>query len=232
MSDSTLSQVRPVDAAGASVPAFRVYLFDVDGTLTDSAADICGAIQTVLEQCPPKQPVDQAFLQRYIGFHLIELFSDLFPGMSSGEIDNLICEYRKVYPSREHKATKLYPGVLNVISRLGGRKSTATTKGTPTTRMVLEKFGLLPYFDHVQGTDGFPSKPAPDVIFKSLEFFGARPEDCLLIGDAAPDMEAGRRAGVKTCAVTYGYGDLKVMARWEPDYWIDSLSQLTLPQII
>ena len=50
------------------------------------------------------------------------------------------------------------------LAALGGRKSTATTKGTPTTRAVLEQFGLIQYFDHVQGTDGFPYKPAPDVI--------------------------------------------------------------------
>ena len=99
--------------------------------------------------------------------------------------------------------------------KLGGRKSTATTKGTPTTRIVLERFGLLPYFDHVQGTDGFPAKPNPDVIFKALEGLGASPADCLFVGDSPADMEAAHRAGVKSCAVTYGYGqreDLGEMA--------------------
>jgi HAD superfamily hydrolase (TIGR01549 family) len=116
--------------------------------------------------------------------------------------------------------------VAEALARLGGRKSTATTKGTPTSRAVLEQFGLLPYFDHVQGTDGFPSKPEPHVILKSIEIFGARPEDCLMVGDSAPDMEAGRRAGVKTCAVRYGYGDPAEMAKWQPDYWIDNLGEL------
>ena len=105
-------------------------------------------------------------------------------------------------------------------------KSTATTKGTPTTRIVLEQFGLLPYFAHVQGTDGFPCKPNPDVILKSLEVFKADPEDCLMIGDSAPDMEAGRRAGVKICGVRYGYGNIDQMAAFEPDYWIDDIRQL------
>jgi HAD superfamily hydrolase (TIGR01549 family) len=113
-----------------------------------------------------------------------------------------------------------------MLASLEGRKSTATTKGTPTTRAVLEQFGLLPYFDHVQGTDGFPAKPEPDVILVSLKGLGARVEDCLLVGDSAADMEAGRRAGVRTCAVRYGYGDLKEMQRWEPDYWIDSPVEL------
>ena len=68
--------------------------------------------------------------------------------------------------------TKVYPGVLEALAALPGRKSTATTKGTPTTRIVLELFGLLPFFDHVQGTDGFPAKPEPDVIFAALEGIG------------------------------------------------------------
>lgn len=207
------------------IPAFPVYLFDVDGTLVDSAEDICGAIRTVLSNTP-RAHVDDTFLKRYIGYHLIELFGDLFPEMSAGEIDTLVCEYRTVYPTRGHQSTRLYPGVLETIPLLPGRKSTATTKGTPTTRIVLEQFGLLHHFSHVQGTDGFPCKPNPDVILKSLEVFEVDPEDCLMIGDSAPDMEAGRRAGVKTCGVRYGYGNIDQMSAFDPDYWIDDIRQL------
>ncbi|HUS06910.1 MAG TPA: HAD-IA family hydrolase [Bryobacteraceae bacterium] len=210
------------------IPAFPVYLFDVDGTLVDSAADICGAIRDVLAKTD-RNDVDDSYLRKFIGHHLIDLFVDLFPGMAVGEIDHLVCEYRAIYPARQHSETRLYPGAMEAIQTLGGRKSTATTKGTPTTRIVLEKFGLLPYFDHVQGTDGFPAKPAPDVILASLKALRVKPEDCLLVGDAAPDMEAGRRAGVKICAVTYGYGDREAMARFEPDYWIDDLRELCAP---
>lgn len=207
------------------IPAFPLYLFDVDGTLVDSASDICGAIQTVLAKTS-QNAVDDSFLKRYIGYHLIDLFQDLFPEKSPAQIEQLIVEYRAVYPARKHAATKLYPGVQEAIAGLGGRKSTATTKGTPTTRIILEMFGLLPYFDHVQGTDGFPSKPEPDVIYASLKTLGVRAEDCLLVGDAAPDMEAGRRAGVKICGVKYGYGNQEAMARFEPDYWISDLREL------
>jgi HAD superfamily hydrolase (TIGR01509 family) len=128
--------------------------------------------------------------------------------------------------------TRLYPGVKETLAALGGRKSTATTKGTPTARIVLEMFGLIEHFDHVQGTDGFPSKPEPDVIFKSLEALGASAGECLLVGDAGPDMEAGRRAGVKTCAVRWGYGNHEEMARWEPDYWIDAPRELVGDRIV
>jgi HAD superfamily hydrolase (TIGR01549 family) len=165
-------------------------------------------------------------LTRYIGLHLLETFGDLLPAATPEEIDELILKYRTIYPARGHKRTKLYPGVHEALSVLPGRKSTATTKGTPTTRTVLELFGLIGYFDHIQGTDGFPHKPAPDVILKSLEFFGVSPADVLFVGDSPADMEAGRRAGVKTAAVTYGYGAREELARWNPDYWVTDLRQL------
>jgi HAD superfamily hydrolase (TIGR01549 family) len=138
----------------------------------------------------------------------------------------LVQDYRSIYPMRGHKETTRYPGVLNALQVLGGRKGTATTKGTPTTRAILEQFELLPYFDHVQGTDGFPCKPAPDVLFRALEALGGKPEDCLFVGDSAADMEAGRRAGVRICAVTYGYGKPEALAKWDPDYWISDLREL------
>jgi HAD superfamily hydrolase (TIGR01509 family) len=207
------------------IPSCPVYLFDVDGTLVDSAADICGAIQGVLAKTS-RNDVPDRFLRTYIGRHLLDLFQDLFPDYSPEQVDALIGDYRAAYPLRNHASTRLYPGVLEALSALKGHKSTATTKGTPTTRVVLELFGLLPHFDHVQGTDGFPAKPAPDVIFKSLEVFGARPADCLFVGDSSADMEAGRRAGVRTCAVRYGYGDHTGMAAFQPDFWIDDLREL------
>jgi phosphoglycolate phosphatase len=205
------------------IPAFPVYLFDVDGTLMDSARDICGAIQEVLVSRGRSQ-ADEAWLRLYIGRHLLDLFLDLdFP---RDQIDGMIADYRQIYLARKHSSTSVFPGVAEALARLDGRKSTATTKGTPTTRAVLEQFGLLANFDHVQGTDGFPAKPEPDVILKSIEVFGVRPEDCLLVGDAPADMEAARRAGVKTCAVRWGYGDPAELARWEPDYWIDHPAEL------
>lgn len=206
---------------------FPVYLFDVDGTLVDSAADICGAVQQVLAPTR-RNDVSDDFLRLYIGRHLLDLFQDLLPELAREQVDQMIADYRRIYLARNHTSTRMYPGVAEALAALPGRKSTATTKGTPTTRSVLEMFGLLPYFDHVQGTDGFPAKPEPDVIFASLKALGANPEDCLLVGDAPTDMEAGRRAGVKTCAVLWGYGRREDMARWEPDYWIEHPSELAL----
>jgi phosphoglycolate phosphatase len=207
------------------VPAFGVYLFDVDGTLVDSAADICGAIQQVLAGTSQNQIPDE-FLRSYIGRHLIDLFNDLFPQESVEQKEVWIQQYREIYPLRKHASTVCFHGVAEVLARLPGKKSTATTKGTPTTRVVLEQFGLLQYFDHVQGTDGFPAKPNPEVIFRALQGLGAEPKDCLFVGDSPADLEAAQRAGVQSCAVTYGYGKRDDLARWNPNYWINYLSEL------
>jgi phosphoglycolate phosphatase len=212
------------------IPRFPVYLFDIDGTILDSAQDICGAVQQVL-LANPCQAVSFDYLKSFIGLHLIDLFQDLFPDLTDERCDALIQQYRTFYHARDHQSTRVFPGVAEGLAALDGRKSTATTKGTPTSRLVLEKFGLLQYFDHVQGTDGFPAKPAPDVIFAALSALGARPEECLFVGDSCADMEAGRRAGVKTCAVHYGYGKHDQLAQLKPDYWVSDLRELAAVKV-
>ncbi|MGA7236806.1 MAG: HAD-IA family hydrolase [Bryobacteraceae bacterium] len=207
------------------IPRFRAYLFDIDGTLLDSALDICGAIQQTLEPtgCGP---LTFEYLRGFIGLHLIDCFGDVLPHYTPEQMDALVQIYRTHYPARGHKLTTIYPGVAEGLAALDARKTTATTKGTNGSRAILEQFGLLPYFNHVQGTDGFPCKPAPDVIHRGIEALGAKPEDCLMVGDAPSDILAGRRAGVKTCAVRYGYGRLEEIAQVEPDYWISDLREL------
>jgi len=209
------------------IPPFPVYLFDIDGTLLDSAPDICAAVQQVLHDNGGGTK-DFAYLKSFVGLHLIDLFQDVFPALDAAEIDQLIKQYRTIYLGRCHRETRLFPGAKETLAVLGGRKSTATTKGTPTTRAVLTQFGLIEHFDHVQGTDGIPYKPAPDVLLAAMAALGARPEECLMVGDSQADMAAGHAAGVKTCAVRYGYGNPAEMARFEPDYWVDDLRALVV----
>ncbi|MCC6263089.1 MAG: HAD-IA family hydrolase [Bryobacterales bacterium] len=208
------------------IPSFPVYLFDVDGTLLESAPDIVGATRQVLEaHGAPPLPFD--YLASFIGKQLRELFVEVFPGVSDDFLEQLAQEYRETYWAREHASTKPYAGVLEGMAALGGRKATATTKSTRTTRTVLTKFGLIDHFEVVQGTDGFPAKPHPDVVFRALEGLGARPEECLFVGDSTSDMAAGRAAGVRLCAVDYGYGNHEEMRRYEPEYWIGDLRELS-----
>lgn len=207
------------------IPRFQLYLFDVDGTLVDSAADICAAVRQALAEAGVDS-LPEDYLRGFIGHHLFDLFREVLPESTLQDHERLLARYRAIYLARRHASTRVYPGVELMLAALGGLKSTATTKSSETARQVLELFGLARYFDHVQGTDGFPSKPAPDVILRSLDRLGVRPENCLLVGDAAPDMEAGRRAGVRTCAVTWGYGDREAMRAHQPDFWVSSPAEL------
>ena len=207
------------------IPRYPVYLFDIDGTLLDSAPDICGAQNEVL-QAAGRASVPFAVLRSYVGRELRAVFGDMLPQASEAEIKQLMQDYTVKYRGRQHAGTRLYPGAREALAGLGGRKSTATTKSTEGTRLVLDHFGLLPFFDHVQGSDGLRYKPAPDVVLAAIQGLGAKPEDCLMVGDSTADMEAGRRAAVKICAVRYGYGDAGELAKWEPDYWVSDLREL------
>jgi HAD superfamily hydrolase (TIGR01509 family) len=211
-----------------NIRSFPVYLFDIDGTLLDSATDICGAVQHVISATgiPTARPIDFLYLKSFIGLHLNACFSEVFPHCTAEDREKLVADYRSTYLGRGHQHTRVYPGVVEGLAQLGGRKSTATTKGTPTTRAILEQFGLLPFFDSVQGTDGFPCKPAPDVILTALSALGAKPEDCLMVGDSPADVAAAQAAGVKVCVTTYGYGNQEELKQANPDYWISDLREL------
>jgi HAD superfamily hydrolase (TIGR01509 family) len=207
------------------IKRYAGYIFDVDGTLVDSAEDICSAIQGVLVGAG-RNGVSDEYLRSFIGRHLYELWDEVFPDCSDERRQELLQQYRGLYTDRKHASTRVFPGVREALSALRGRKSTATTKSTQTTRSVLELFELLPFFDHVQGTDGFPAKPNPDVLFRAMEGLRVDPAECLFVGDSAADMEAAQRAGIDSCAVTYGYGKRDRLESWSPTYFIGTLGEL------
>jgi len=193
--------------------------------LLDSAPDICGAVSSVLSRTSrPDVPFE--YLRTFIGRHLVDLFGELFPEASPEQVEAWIQDYREIYLSRGHTETVLYAGVAETLGKLGGLKTTATTKSTLTASNILTKFGLIAYFQHVQGTDGFPSKPKPEVLQRAMAGLGVGPGECLMIGDSVPDIIAAKAAGVKVCAVSYGYGKPEELRACEPDYWLDSLPGL------
>ncbi|MCZ2075112.1 MAG: HAD-IA family hydrolase [Bryobacterales bacterium] len=207
------------------IPRFPIYFFDLDGTLIDSSEDICGAVTDLLdEDNRALWPTER--LRRYIGLHLGEMFRDIFPSYSASQIDSLIVRYRDTYFAREHSATTLYDEVRETLAHISGRKAVATSRRVDTARRLLEKFGILQFFDHVQGTDHIPCKPAPDILVACMEALGAAPQDCLMVGDSPADLQAARSAGIASCVVTYGYGDPQRIQELQPNYWISSLREL------
>ena len=86
---------------------------------------------------------------------------------------------------------------------------------------------MIPAFPvYLFDLDGTLLDSAPDVLLAALNGLAGSAEECLMVGDSAADMEAGRRAGVKICAVRYGYGKPEDLAKWEPDYWVSDLREL------
>ena len=209
-------------ASGFLIPT---YFFDIDGTLLDSAPDITGAVCEVCDLMG-REAVPASVVRRYIGRTLAEMFAGFYPGSSPEEVQQLCELYRERYRERGHQATRVFPGVAEMLAGLPGRKSTATTKSTATAAAVLELFGLRRHFDHIQGSDNGRYKPDPAILLEAVEVLGVRPEECLMVGDSPPDIEAGRRAGMRTCAVTWGYGDRVEMKHCRPDFWIEEPRQL------
>lgn len=176
-------------------------VFDLDGTLVDSFEDISAAFRRSFHVIGTEPPA-VAEVRASIGKPLRDMYA---PWVDADAIDVLIAEYRRDYAERCAECTLPFPGIVDLLDTLRARGhglAVATTKTTWMARTVMGRLGLETRVDHVQGTDGFPHKPAPDVIVHALAGVG-RP-GAWMVGDAVSDVVAGRAAGLRTCAVTWG----------------------------
>jgi phosphoglycolate phosphatase-like HAD superfamily hydrolase len=203
-------------------------IFDLDGTLVDSKRDIASAQHWVLQQLGVNsyKPED---LYPLIGKPLAETFTKLLPPALHGRIAEAADLYKAYYPPRALETTSLFPGVretLEILHSRGIRLATATTKLTPGTRRVLSHFGLAEYFVQIQGSDDIPFKPDPTILNKVIQDQSWKRDVTLMVGDTDNDIEAGKRAFVRTCGVTYGSLTREEIIALKPDYVIDSIAQL------
>lgn len=191
-----------------------LYIFDLDGTLVDSAADIGAAVLQVLAEFGA--PAGPAALRPCISRPLGEIFAHLAPGASH---QAMIARYREVYREICTRTTVPYPGVVETLERLrGAQRSIATTKKSWLARLVVERLGLAAHFDWIQGTDDFPYKPDPGVLLRVLEHFRVPPERALMVGDTPADILCARAAGVPCAAVTYGTATPEELEPFQPQY--------------
>jgi phosphoglycolate phosphatase len=206
----------------------RAVVFDLDGTLLDSAADIHASVAHALEgggfEAPPV-----AVLRGLIGRPLDEVFATFAP---AADPVALTAAYRDHFLSAGHHRTRAFPGALDLLDELRGdgwHLAVATTKTTGGARTTLTQLGLLDRFDHVQGTDGFPCKPAPDVVEHALIGLGlhdADPATCWMVGDTVHDIAAGTAAGLRTAAVTHGAHPRDRLLGCGADLVVDDLAAL------
>ena len=211
----------------------RLIVFDLDGTLIDSRADIAGSINAGLEKVAGvRRERDEIF--PLIGQPLVEMYAKLLPESHSALVEEACAAYREHYMDNCANETTVFPGVERGLAALSEERCVvATTKATFQAERVTERMGLAGYFELVQGTDGIPYKPDPAVLHLVFEKLGGNPKESWMVGDTPFDVKAGKAAGMITCAVTYGIAHRRELADARPDFMVDTFdlaaSMIALP---
>jgi HAD superfamily hydrolase (TIGR01549 family) len=214
-------------AQGESMKTITI-LCDLDGTLVDSRRDIAVAFQHAWRTVIGRTPPDAIAIAQHIGKPLAIMLSELGGMRSPTQLSTFLAEYRRTYTRQDARLTKLYPGVILTLQALSTCKlGVVTTKEAGQAEIVLRRLALIPFFRHIQGGgDGLRLKPAPDTILAALAALNCAPPDALMVGDTPADVLAGKAAGARTCAVTYGFGTREALLQCAPDYVIDSFGEL------
>jgi len=191
-------------------------VFDLDGTLIDSAPDISASLRRVLVRMG-REPISHERVVAAIGSGVRKLIERTTTPPIEPVVDAFMAEYA------EHlmDLTQLFPGVKETLGRLPGRKIVLSNKPERMSRKVVEGLGISSHFDSVYGGDSFPSRKPDPACFRAA---AGSARNALLIGDSGVDMETARNAGVRSVAVTYGYfkpGELD-----GADFRIDRFDQL------
>lgn len=207
---------------------YRSIIFDFDGTLIDSRNDIAGAQLWVLNQLGVTRyrPED---IFPYIGKSLQVTFTHLLPPALHARIDEAVGMYREYYLPRALLTTKPFPGVRETLDALlarGARMAVASTKKQAQLLRVAEHFRLDSCFVQLQGSDNIPYKPDPFIVNKIIADQQWNPAETLMVGDTDSDVLAGQRAGIATCAVTYGSLTEAQLQAYSPDYIIKKMPEL------
>ncbi len=205
--------------------AIRLLIFDLDGTLVDSARDITEALNHAMG--PDVEPVTTEQTKTMIGEGAIKLLNKLLEQRRvKTDRPVLMKDFLDYYSSHLDVYTEPYPEVRETLDQLGGyKKALVSNKLYRLSVKTLESFDLLRHFEFIAGGDTSPErKPSPRAILPVLDRFEAKPEETILIGDSIYDVEAGRAAGVRTVAVTYGYGSIGFERT--ADYRIDAMGKL------
>jgi len=206
--------------------ATDLVVFDLDGTLVDSREDIARAVnQGIVCVGGRKRPHEDII--PHIGRPLVEILAELLPHDLRDVAGKAAEIYREYFFDHCADNSRLYPGVAGCLEDLKGlSRAVATTKMTFMAVKVVEEMGIARHFDLVQGSDGIPHKPDPEVLLRVLERLGKKARRSWIVGDTVYDIQAGKAAGMRTCAVTYGIGPVRDLKRAGPDLLLDTLADL------
>ena len=219
----------------------RLLVFDLDGTLIDSAQDLCNSVNATLVQFG-REPLPDEAIASFIGNGAMMLVRRAFAaagGLVAGE--DLPVE---AYPwfldyYREHKLdyTYAYEGVLEALAALrelhdapggpGRAMAVLTNKPVRPAREICAALGLAPYFLSIYGGNSFATKkPNPEGLLALMSEAGAKPEETVMIGDSQVDVETARNAGAWCIGCTFGLAPGSLAAN-PPDVIVDSPADWT-----
>jgi HAD superfamily hydrolase (TIGR01549 family) len=183
-----------------------LVLFDLDGTLTDSADGIVASFRHALESIGAAVP-DGDLASRIVGPPMHHTLTSMGLG---DRADEAMTAYRADYTTRGWSMNRLFDGIpdlLEDLKRSDVRLAVATSKAQPTAQRILTHFGMDGYFEVIAGAspDGTRAAKA-EVIAYALEQLGPLPERVLMVGDRSHDVEGASFHGIDTVVVDWGYG--------------------------
>jgi phosphoglycolate phosphatase len=213
---------------------FDAYIFDLDGTLTDSSRPIGAGLVRALEAAGISGVTAES-THHWIGRPLTEIFAAYRREAGLAEPDEelfaaMLTAYREGHDEIFLAETLIYQGALEALEALrtaGKRIAVATTKYQEAAEFVLGGLEMEGLVDAICGTDpGEPVKPHPFVVHKALDALAADAGAALFVGDTPADILAAHNAATGAAAAAWGFGDREQLAAAGPEFWLESFADL------
>lgn len=186
----------------------KYILFDLDGTLTESAPGIINSIRYTLDKLGLRPMTDEE-LKSFVGPPLIESFTR-YCGLSHEEAEHAVDVYREYFSEKGLFENAVYPGIpecLGTLKSAGKKLAVATSKPQVFCERIIKHFGIDGYFDAVVGIPlDREDMTKAEVIKSAMELLGAVPEETVMVGDRDYDVLGARENGIPCIGVLYGYG--------------------------
>jgi phosphoglycolate phosphatase len=213
------------------VSDLRLAIFDCDGTLVDSQANICMAMEHAFGEAGMPPPPRHA-TRRIVGLSLVEAMRELLPDAEDTLHRDMAERYKAAFFTLRGNGLvdePLYDGIAGVLSELdetGWLLGVATGKSDRGLQRCLDHHGIKGLFVTLQTADRHPSKPHPSMIHQALADAGALAQNAFMIGDTVYDIHMGRAAGCRTIGVGWGYHPLDELRAAGADAVVETMEEL------
>jgi phosphoglycolate phosphatase len=218
----------PPNPSPAPRTAARAVIFDLDGTLVDSAGEIADALAMTMRSLG-LEPFPRREVEQMIGKGVRVLMERALArrGAPAIGVDDAVARFESDYAKTVGTGATLFAGVsagLGLLEAHGSAMAVVTNKPRYFTLQLLERLGVAHYFDAVvAGDDGHTRKPAPDMVIAAARALGVPAPDALVIGDSDNDTEAARAAGCPVWCVRYGYTEGRSPEALDCDRLVDGI---------